>query len=100
MKSRAKIVRQLRNGQITIPKEFREALNLESDDLLEVRLAEGRLEIAPVKTTSKGPGSPWLLELYELFAPAREALKDLSEDEINAEIDAALREVRRKRKNA
>jgi len=38
--------------------------------------------------------SGWARELYLLFQPAREALKDLSEAEINAEINAALHEVR------
>jgi hypothetical protein len=47
-----------------------------------------------------GPGSPWLLELYELFAPARESLKGYSEREINDAIDEALREVRKERRRA
>ena len=46
------------------------------------------------KSTQRG--SPWLLELYELFAPVRQAYADsgMTEDEINAELDAALRDAR------
>jgi hypothetical protein len=50
-----------------------------------------------VKVTSK-KGSPWLKEIYELFAPVRESLKDRSEEEINNAIDEALREVRARQK--
>lgn len=92
-KPKRKIVRQLRNGQITIPKEFREELGIEPEDLLEVNLSEGILQVRRVKTGPK-EGSPWLLELYNAFAPVRESLKDLSEQEINDAIDEALREVR------
>ena len=44
-------------------------------------------------------GSPWLKELYDLFAPVRQAFAEsgMTEDEINAEIDAALREYRAER---
>jgi trimethylamine:corrinoid methyltransferase-like protein len=43
---------------------------------------------------SKPRGSPWARELYELFAPVRESLKDYSEKEINDAIDEALRAYR------
>ena len=66
-----KLVKQLRHGQITIPKEFREALGLDKDDLLSIALSEGKLEIEPVKVTPKEKGSPWARELYQMFAPVR-----------------------------
>ena len=45
-------------------------------------------------------GSPWLKELYDLFAPVRQSFIEsgMTEDEINAEIDAAIREVRAERR--
>jgi AbrB family looped-hinge helix DNA binding protein len=61
-----KIVRQLRHGQITIPKELREALGLEDDDLLAITFTSGKLEIEPVRVAPKSRGSPWAAELYEL----------------------------------
>ena len=90
----ARIVRQLRHGQITIPKEFRDALGLEPDDMLRLTLNGNRLEIEPVDTTPKTEGSPWARELYEAFAPVRESLKGYSEQEINDAIDAAVARVR------
>jgi hypothetical protein len=39
-------------------------------------------------------GSPWLRQLYALYAPVREAAVGLTEEEINKAIDEALKEVR------
>ncbi len=89
--AKTRIVRQLRHGQITIPKEFREALHLQPGDLLSVTLDDGTLRIEGVSATPRGPGSPWAVKLYELFAPTRESLKDYTEQEINDAIDEALR---------
>src|SRR3990170_3070592 len=92
-----RIVRPLRGGQITIPAEFRKRLGLGPDDLLKLTLVEGELRIKPVRVAETGEGSPWLKELYDLFAPVREEAKDVSEQEIDAAIDQALAAVRRKR---
>ncbi len=40
-------------------------------------------------------GLEWLRELYDYFAPAREEAKRYSEEEINADIDEAVKGVRR-----
>ncbi len=99
--SKTRTLRQTRNGQITIPKAFRDELGLEPDDLLAMTLTdEGKLEIQPSRTVPKVNGSPWLKELYDLFAPVRESLKGYSEQEINDAIDAAVREVRRKKRRS
>lgn len=91
---KTRIVRQLRHGQITIPKEFRDALHLEPDDLLAVTLGDGKLEVVSARAIPKGQASPWAVKLYELFAPTRESLKDYTEQEINDAIDEALRAYR------
>jgi len=91
-----KIVKQLRHGQITIPKELRDALGLEADDLLSMKLSEGKLEIEPVKVAPKAVGSPWAKELYRQFAPVRRRLKGRTEAEINQAIDEVVEETRAK----
>ncbi len=89
-----RIVRSLRNGQITIPAEFRRQLGIQDESLLQVTLDNGELRIAPL-STRQATGSPWLRDLYELFAPVREEAAHMSEDEINDAIDAAVQAVRR-----
>ncbi len=89
-----KIVRQLRHGQITIPKELRDGLGLEADDLLSITLSEGKLEIERVRVTPASGGSPWARELYEQFAPTRKRLRGRPEAQINEAIDEALKETR------
>ena len=92
-----KVVKQLRHGQITIPKELREAIGLDEDDMLSITVAGDKLEVEPVKVASKTKGSPWARELYRMFAPVRESLKGHSEEDVNAAIDEALREARAKK---
>lgn len=90
-----RIVRPLRGGQITIPVEFRKKLGITEESMLQIMLVGGELHITPVRLTAAA-GSPWLKELYEAFAPARQEVRDKGyrEQEINAAIDQALRAVR------
>jgi AbrB family looped-hinge helix DNA binding protein len=91
-----KIVKQLRHGQITIPKDLRDALGLQADDLLAITLTEGKLEVEPVKVAPRAPGSPWAKQLYQEFATVRRSLRGKTETEVNRAIDRALREARAK----
>jgi bifunctional DNA-binding transcriptional regulator/antitoxin component of YhaV-PrlF toxin-antitoxin module len=87
-----KIVRSLRGGQVTIPAAFRRELGIGDDTMLRMTLAEGELRIKPVEVSEPTKGSPWLRELYEYFAPVREEIlrRGISEEEVNADIDAAI----------
>jgi bifunctional DNA-binding transcriptional regulator/antitoxin component of YhaV-PrlF toxin-antitoxin module len=93
-KSATRIVQPLRGGQITIPVEFRRRLGITEDSVLQVTLVDHELRIRPLEVTETARGSQWFKELYDLFAPVREETKHYSEEEINAEIDEALKEVR------
>jgi bifunctional DNA-binding transcriptional regulator/antitoxin component of YhaV-PrlF toxin-antitoxin module len=89
-------VRALRGGQITIPAEFRKRLGVTEDTLLQMTLEAGELRVKPVRLAEPGQGSAWLKELYDYFAPVRAEAeeKGYTEQEINADIDEAVREVR------
>ena len=91
-----KIVRPLRGGQVTIPAAFRRELGIGEDTMLRMTLVDGELHIKPVEVSEPTKGSPWLRELYEYFAPVREDIlaRGISEEEVNADIDAAIAEVR------
>ena len=95
---KTKLVRPLRGGQITIPAEFRRELNIDETTMLRVTLADSVLRIMPVKMDESSNGSPWLRELYEYFAPVREEIlaSGITEEELFADIDAAIAEVLRR----
>ena len=95
-KQKTKIVRQLRSGQVTIPVEFRRALGIEGEGMLQMTLADGELRIRPVHATEQAADTSWYRQLYDYFAPVREeiAARGISEQEVNDDIDAAVRAVR------
>lgn len=95
-----KLVRPLRGGRITIPAEFRRRLGINQESLLRLTLDDRGLHITQVQVVETGAGSPWLRELYDMFAPVREEIleRGISEEEVNADIDAAIAEVRREQR--
>lgn len=94
----SKIVRPLRSGQITIPAEFRKRLGIQEDTLLRLTLAGDEIHLKPVQQADTAAGSPWLKDLYDLFAPVRQEAEDkgYTDEEINATIDEAVKQVRPK----
>ena len=92
----SRIVKQLRSGQVTIPADFRKELGIADDSLLQMTMIQGELRIKPVRVTERATGSAWIKDLYDYFAPARKEAAKYSEEEINADIDAAVQEVRAK----
>ena len=90
---KTRIVRLLRNGQITIPKEMREELGLAEDGLLSASVSGNQLVLEQLTPASKG-GSQWAKDLYDLYAPVRKSLEGYTEKEINDAIDEAVRAVR------
>jgi len=93
-RTHSKVVRSLRGGQITLPAEFRRKLGIEDDSLLQVTLEADELRLRPVTITTMSRAA--LRDLYEQFAPIREEIltQKISEEEVNADIDVALRAVR------
>jgi bifunctional DNA-binding transcriptional regulator/antitoxin component of YhaV-PrlF toxin-antitoxin module len=92
----SKLVRSLRGGQVTIPAAFRRELGIGDDNMLRMTLADGELRIKPVEVSEPSKGSPGLRALYEYFAPVREEIlaRGISQEEVFADIDAAIAEVR------
>ena len=90
-----KIVRPLRSGQITIPAEMRKRLGITDDTMLQLTLEGAELRIRPVKAVETAAGSPWLKELYDLFAPVHAEAAEHPEEEVDAAIDQAVKATRR-----
>jgi bifunctional DNA-binding transcriptional regulator/antitoxin component of YhaV-PrlF toxin-antitoxin module len=91
-----RIIRPLRSGQITIPAEFRQRLDIHDDTLLQISLEQDELRIRKVNVSQTAGEMDWFKELYDYFAPIREEIIEhgVSEEEVNADIDAAVRAVR------
>ena len=94
MNQRTRIVRPLRSGQITIPVEFRQALGIDQYILLQMTLDGDELRIRPVKVAGVETGADWLYDLYLLFAPARQQAAAYTDEQVNADIDAVLADIR------
>ena len=92
-----RIVRPLRGGQITIPAEFRKKLGITEESVLQLTLEGKELRVRPLKIGETAEGSPWFRELYEQFAPVREEASSLSEAEVDAAIEEAVKASRGRR---
>lgn len=93
-----RIIKPLRGGQITIPIEFRRALDISDDSLLQLTMEEGELRIRKLRVAETAGTTEWFKDLYDYFAPVRDEVAEsgIGEEELNADIDAALEEVRRR----
>lgn len=68
-----------KRGQITIPKRFRDALDLREDDQLEVTVEDGKIIMQPVITIAKDQKWFWSPEWQKA---EREADDDISKDNV------------------
>jgi bifunctional DNA-binding transcriptional regulator/antitoxin component of YhaV-PrlF toxin-antitoxin module len=92
----SKVVQVLRGGHIVIPAEFRRQIGNVDDSLLRITVEDGDLRVSPVRFEMQGEGRDWLDALYDAHAPVRADIlaRNISEEEVNADIDAAIAEVR------
>lgn len=72
----SKSIRMRKKSQVTIPKQFTEALDINEGDRLEVRLEEGRLVIVPMVEVPKDQAWFWTKEWQQ------------AEEEASAEVEA------------
>ncbi len=90
------LVKVVRNGQVTIPKEIREKLGIKEGDFLEVE--------QPIRGFFSGPRC-WLTKetllkalsraFEKLQASVSDKVKDMDEGELNAIIEEAIRDTRK-----
>lgn len=93
--------RVLRSGQVTLPKEVRQRLNLKEGDIVDFEIKEGGVVLRAKELVSKKP-APEGLEAFgramdQLQAAVAGKFDDLAEEEVLAFVNAAVEEVRRKR---
>lgn len=81
------LVKVIRNGQITIPKELRAALGIEEGDFLEVKLSEGGMTIKPKTAVDKDLAKGRFFQMVEQI---RETVKDADPQELDAALTDAV----------
>ena len=69
------VIKVIRNGQITLPKEFRDALGVKEGDILEAEIKENQMVLKPKILIDKIPESEFELS-KQGKAKVREALED------------------------
>ncbi|HHT9113426.1 MAG: AbrB/MazE/SpoVT family DNA-binding domain-containing protein [Planctomycetes bacterium] len=83
------VIKVIRNGQITLPKEFREALGIDEGQILEAEIEESRIILKPVAFVERGPalsskGEKKVAEALEAYkkgaAKAFDNVNDLIKD--------------------
>lgn len=89
------LVKVVRNGQITLPKELRKKLDIEEGDLLEVELEKGGFVIRPKAVVDKELARD---RFFKMVDEIRAAVKDADPEVIEQEIKEAIRAVRKKAK--
>ena len=97
--STSRAVRVLADGRLEIPPDLQDELGIRAGTLVRLTVVDGELRIHAVSPEDAEQGSPWLRELYDYFAPVREeiATMGISDEEVNADIAEAIREVRAER---
>jgi AbrB family looped-hinge helix DNA binding protein len=88
------LVRFLEHGQVTIPKQFRDALGLKKGDVAEAELLDdGRIVLVPKRLVRE---KAWN-DLASLFQALRERSGDMSEEDVLEDVIRAVEEYRAKK---
>lgn len=83
-------VRFLEHGQVTIPKRFREALDIKQGDLAEAELEGDRIVITPVRLTK---AQAWK-ELFAVLDKVHTKNAGVSEEEVTHDVLSAIEKLR------
>ena len=86
------LVKVIRHGQITIPKELREALGIEEGDLLEVELKKSQMIIKPKAVVDKKIARQ---RFFQMVDKVRANTKDAGEQEDDQFVEKATKETRK-----
>jgi AbrB family looped-hinge helix DNA binding protein len=86
------LVKVIRNGQITIPKELRDALGIAEGDLLEVMLGNGEMTIKPKTAVDKDLAKS---RFFQMVEEIRESVKDADPQEMDAALAEAVQAARK-----
>jgi len=93
------LVKVVRNGQVTIPKDIREKLGIKEGDFLEVEPADQGVFLKLQVVVDKGDALKALGKAFEkLQASARDKGKEMDEGELNNLLEEAIQAARREKR--
>jgi AbrB family looped-hinge helix DNA binding protein len=81
------LVKVIRNGQITIPKELRAVLGIKEGDFLDINIEGRNMVVKPKVAIDKDLARD---KFFKAVNEIREAVKDADPEEIEKEIEEAL----------
>jgi AbrB family looped-hinge helix DNA binding protein len=84
------VVQVLENGQVTLPKQFREVLGLEKGGMVEAELDGERIVITPKRPAK---GKDWS-QLFAVMDKVHQQNKGVSEEEVIQDVQQAVDEIR------
>ena len=85
----------LRSGQVTLPKEIRESLDLKEGDIIDFQVKGSEIIIRPKIFMDKGKAEAW-----RMFDAMHEKMKDEDPEKLEKLIEEAVKEVRRARRTS
>jgi AbrB family looped-hinge helix DNA binding protein len=88
------LVKITRNGQITLPASFRQALKVAEGDYLEAELVDGKFELRPVAVIDRAQADRRLEEILSRVKYIG-SVPTPSEDELVAEVAEIIQQSRR-----
>lgn len=91
------LVKVIRHGQVTLPAQYREALELKEGDYLEVELKGDQIVLKPAVVLDREQA---ISQLHRLMDKVQAKTKHVPIKEIEADVAAAIKAVRRQKRHA
>jgi AbrB family looped-hinge helix DNA binding protein len=91
------LVKVIRHGQITLPAEFRKALDLDEGDYLEAEIDQDRIVLKPKIILDRKEA---IKKLHELMDRVQARNAEFSEEEVERDVLEAIQAVRRREHHA
>ncbi len=86
------LVKVIRNGRITLPKDIRESLGVKEGDLLELELRDSEMTIKPKTTIDKDLAGD---KFFRMVNKIWSSVKDVDPEELEATIAEAVQAARK-----
>ncbi len=91
------LVKVIRHGQITLPADFREELDIKEGDYMEAELEGKAIVLRPKVLLDREDA---VKALHRIMSDVQSRTKDISPEEIEREVAEAIREVRKQKRHA